>query len=70
MSFNFIEHAIDDKKEDFAQDLRSMIDCNLMEADDNELIGVRVVKMEPIEPGKFEVIREDGAKLIVTVTEA
>jgi hypothetical protein len=32
-----------------------MIDC-----DDDEVVGTRIDKMEPIKPGVFEVTRHDG----------
>ena len=55
--------------EDFAFDLRTLIDLNMIDCDDEEVVGSRVERVEPIEPGKFEVKRPDGTTFIVTVTE-
>lgn len=55
--------------EDFAYDLRILIDCNMIDCEDDEVVGTRVERMEPLEPGKFEVKRADGTTLLVTVTE-
>lgn len=55
--------------EDFAMDLRTIIDCNMIDCDDDEVVGTRVDRMEPIQDGQFEVVRADGHTFIVTVTE-
>lgn len=57
------------KAEDFAFDLRTIISNNMIDCEDSEVVGTRVERVEPIEPGKFEVKRMDGTKFVVTVVE-
>ena len=49
-----------DLAEDLAQDIRTVLDCNMIDCDDDEVVGTRIDKMEPIKPGVFEVTRHDG----------
>jgi hypothetical protein len=64
-----MEAIMEDKAEDFAYDLRCLIDNNMIDCDDDEVVGSRVERVEPLRPGTFEVKRPDGTTFIVTVTE-
>ena len=60
---------MEDKAEDFAYDLRTLINNNMIDCSDAEVVGTRVERMEPIKPGIFEVKRSDGTTFIVSVIE-